>query len=172
MIEIPVFLGQPMIPIGFLCSGRDPRQIRDYNGYTPDLDYYDIYYKTAASIPGLETAAETAIPLTPPDNAQRDISALQTKDGMIRVFTSTGLGEGTQRFIYHYSYDGSWHGPAAVPGTDYAAHISVLETGGKIWVFFDIGYSVYWVTYDEATLEWSSPNLIANKRHTCQSYRG
>ena len=146
----------------FFARGRDPRQIRDFNGYIPDLDLYDIYYKTAGSIPGLETAAETPIPLTPPDNAQRDISALQTKDGIIRVFTSTGLGEGTQRFIYHYSYDGSWHGPTAVPGTDYAAHISVLETGGKIWVFFDIGYSVYLVTYNEATLEWSSPIHIAD----------
>jgi hypothetical protein len=134
--------------------------IRD--GYNPDLDYYDIYYKTASSIYGLETASETAITLTPPDNAQRDIAALQTQDGIIRVFTSTGLGAGSERFIYQYTYDGSWHGPTAVPGTDYAAHISVLETGGKIWVFFDYGYSLFLVSYNETTLEWSSPILIAN----------
>jgi len=146
----------------FFARGRDSRQIRDFNGYNPDLDYYDIYYKTAESIPGLEMADETQIPLTPPDNAQRDISALQTKDGIIRVFTSTGLGEGTERSIYHYSYDGSWHGPTLVPGTDYAAHISVLEDRGKIWVFFDVGYKLYLVSYDEATLEWSSPIHLAD----------
>jgi hypothetical protein len=146
----------------FFARGRDLRQIRDFNGYNPDLDYYDIYYKTAASILGLETAAETQIPLTPPNNAQRDISALQTKDGIIRVFTSTGLGEGTQRSIYYYSYDGTWHGPTPVPGTDYAAHISVLEDRGRIWIFFDIGYSLYLVSYDEITLVWSSPLHIAD----------
>lgn len=146
----------------FFARGRDPRQVRDFNGYNPDLDYYDIYYKTAESILGLETAGETQIPLTPPDNAQRDISALQTKDGIIRVFTSTGLGEGTQRFIYHYSFDGSWHGPTPVPGTDYAAHISVLEDRGRIWVFFDIGYKLYLVSYDENMLVWSSPVHIAD----------
>ena len=146
----------------FFARGRDLRQVRDFNGYNPDLDYYDIYFKTAGSVLGLETAVETQIPLTPPDNAQRDISALQTNDGIIRVFTSTGLGEGTQRFIYHYSYDGSWHGPTAVPGTDYAAHISVLEDRSKIWIFFDIGYVLYVVSYDETTFQWSSPVHIAD----------
>ena len=145
----------------FFARGRDARQIRDFNGYNPDLDYYDIYFKTAASVLGLETATETQIPLTPPDNAQKDISALQTKDGIIRVFTSTGLGEGTERSIYHYSYNGSWHGPTPVPGTDYAAHLSVLEDRDKIWVFFDVGYDLYVVSYDETTFAWSSPLFIA-----------
>jgi hypothetical protein len=141
----------------FFARGRDTGGIRDVDGYNPDLDYYDIYYKTAASIPELVAAAETMIPLPPPDNAQRDISALQTTDGMIWVFTSTGLGAGTQRSIYYYTYDGSWHGPKEVPLTEYAAHINVVEDGGKLWVFFDIGYNLYLVSYNEATEVWSSP---------------
>jgi len=146
----------------FFARGRDDRGIRDFHGYNPDLDYYDIYYKTAWNIPGLETASETQIPLTPPDNAQRDVSALQTSDGTIRVFTSTGLGPGSERSIYYYSYNKGWYGPTPVPMTDYAAHSSVLEDSGKIWVFFDIGYSVYLVSYNEITLEWSSPIKIAD----------
>jgi len=145
----------------FFARGRDSRQIRDFNGYNPDLDYYDIYYKTAKFLPGLEKASETKIPLTPPDNAQRDISALQTKNGIIWVFTSTGLGEGTERSIYYYTYDGSWHGPTAIPGTDDAAHISVLEDRGQIWVFFDIGYILQLVSCDENTAAWSSPIIVA-----------
>ena len=132
MIAIPACSRHPTIPGG--CSSpavETSRQVRDFNGYNPDLDYYDIYYKTTSSVLGLETASETLIPLTPPDNAQRDIAALQTQDGIIRVFTSTGLGEGTDRSIYHYAYDGSWHGPTPVPDTDYAAHISVLEDRGQ-----------------------------------------
>lgn len=146
----------------FWAGGRDDRNIRDYEGYNPDLDYYDIYYKTSKSIPGLEKATETLIPLTPPDNAQRDIAALQTDDGTIWVFTSTGLGEGTQREIYYYTYNGTWNGPTMVPATVLAAHISALEYQGKIWLFFDIGYTLWVTSYDEATTQWSSPTLIAN----------
>jgi hypothetical protein len=31
-----------------------------------------------------------------------------------------------------------------------------LEYSGKIWVFFDIGYSLYLVSYDETAAEWST----------------
>lgn len=97
-----------------------------------------------------------------PDNAQRDISTIQTDDGTIWVFVSTGLGEGTERSIFYYTYDGSWHSPIAVPGTDYAAHISALYDSGKIWVFYDIGYDLFVVSYNESTESWSSPILIAD----------
>jgi hypothetical protein len=83
----------------FFARGRDDGGIRDLNGYNPDLEYYDIYFRTAKSIPGLEKASESAIPLTPPDNAQRDVSALQTRDGTIWIFTSTGLGPGADRSV-------------------------------------------------------------------------
>jgi len=122
----------------FFTRGKDNRGIRDFQGYNPDLDYYDIYYRTARSIPELQKVDENIIRLTPPDNAQRDISAFQGRDGKIWVFTSTGLGPGSQRSVYFYIFDGSWNGPTLVPGTDYAAHISALEHNGKIWVFFDI----------------------------------
>ena len=145
----------------FWAGGRDDKNIRDHEGYNPDLDYYDIYYKTSKSIPGLEKATETLIPPTPLNNAQRDIAALQTDDGTIWVFTSTGLGVGTQREIYYYTYNGTWQGPTAVPATVLAAHISALEYQGKIWLFFDFGYTLKVTSYDEATTLWSSPNLIA-----------
>jgi hypothetical protein len=147
----------------FWARGRDNRNIRGFEGYEPDLDYYDVYYKTSKSIPGLEKAKENLIPLTTPDNAQRDIAAVQAADGTIWVFVSTGLGQGLERSVYYYTYDGTWHGPTAVPATDYAAHISVLEYQGKIWVFFDIGYNLYVTSYDEISAIWSStPNSVAN----------
>ena len=147
----------------FWARGQDSRNIRGFNGYDPDLDYYDVYYKTANSMPGLERAAEHQIPLKAPDNAQRDIAAVQAANGTIWVFVSTGLGPGSERSVYYYTYDGTWHGPTAVPATDYAAHISALQYQGKIWVFFDIGYTLKVTSYDETTSQWTStPNLIAN----------
>jgi len=146
----------------FFARGRDARGVRGVDGYEPDSDFYDVYYKTSPTISGLANASEILIPLTPPDNAQKDIAALQTSDGTIWVFVSTGLGEGTERSIYYYTYDGTWHGPTAVPGTDYAAHISALEYDGKLWVFFDLGYTLYCTAYDEDAEEWSTNVLVAN----------
>ena len=146
----------------FWARGRTTPGIRNLNGYNPDLDYYDVYYKTARSIPGLEKSKENLMPLTPPDNAQRDIAAVQTVNGIIWVFVSTGLGPGTQRSVYYYTYDGAWHGPDVILGTDYAAHISALEYHGKIWLFFDIGYDLKVVSYNETAATWSAPTAIAN----------
>jgi len=146
----------------FYAGGQDSRNIRDLDGYNPDLDYYDVYYKTANSIPGLEKAVENQIPLKPPDNAQRDIATIQATDGTIWVFVSTGLGPGSDRGIYYYTYDRVWHGPSIVPDTDCAAHISVLEKKGEIWVFFDIGYTLYARSYDETAVEWSTPIKVAD----------
>jgi len=149
----------------FFARGMDSIGIRDFEGYNPDLDYYNICYRTAKSIPGLQKANDNFIPLPlePLDNAQRDIAALQSSDGTIWVFTSTGLGPGSQRSIYYYTYDGTWHGPTAVPGTDYAAHIDALENGGKICVFFDVGYELKVTYYDEGTDGWSSsPITVAS----------
>ncbi len=146
----------------FFARGRDARGIRGFEGYEPDLDYYDIYFKTARSIPDLLGAKENIIPLTPPDNAQRDISAFQAQDGKIWVFTSTGLGPGSERATFYYTYDGEWHGPTAVPNT-YDAHVNALEYNGKIWVFYDDGaYLLKVVSYDETTEEWSNPTEVAN----------
>jgi hypothetical protein len=96
--------------------------------------------------------------LSYPDNAQRDVAAVQTEDGKIWLFASTGLGLGSERFVYCYIYDGSWSGPTAIPGTDYAAHIDALTYNGKIWLFFDIGYSLKVVNY--AGSGWSAPTDI------------
>ncbi len=149
----------------FFARGKDNRGIRGFQDYDPDLDYYDIYYRTARSIPELQRADENIIRLKPPDNAQRDISAFQAHDKKIWVFTSTGLGPGAARSVYYYTFDGDWHGPTPVPGTEYAAHISALEDRGRIWVFFDIGYKLEVVSYNGAT-GWSAPITVAGPEAT------
>ena len=145
----------------FYTRGRDERKIRDVGGYNPDLDYYDIYYRTAKAIPGLVAAQERKVLVTPPDNAQRDVAALQAGDGTIRVFASTGLGPGGERSVYYYTFQaGAWSGPVAVPGTDYAAHIDAVEKDGKIWVFYDVGYELFVTSYTLNSGVWSTPVSI------------
>jgi hypothetical protein len=144
----------------FYTRGRDPRGVRGSDGYDPDVDYYDIYYRTAQTPLGLKFAKDQKVPGTYPDNAQRDVSAVQTRDKTIWVFTSTGLGPGTERSVYYYTYDGSkWSGPRAVPGTDYAAHVNAVTNGKSITVFYDIGYNLNVTSYKNN--QWSAPVLVA-----------
>jgi hypothetical protein len=144
----------------FYTRDRDNTGTRD--GYNPDLDYYDIYFRTSKSIEGLQTAQDQLLgsASTYPDNAQRDLAAVQSDDGKIWLFASTGLGPGAERSIYYYIYDGAWSGPTPIQAdsiliTDYAAHIDALTYNGRIWVFFDIGYDIYMANYDGNT--WSTP---------------
>jgi hypothetical protein len=139
----------------FYTTGKDNRGIRDFQGYNPDLDYYDIYFRTSRSVEGLQNVNDGIIRLPYPDNAQRDVAAVQTSDGKIWLFASTGLGPGAQRSIYYYIYDGTWSGPTAIPNTDYAAHMDAILSNGKIWVFFDIGYALKVTSYDGSI--WSTP---------------
>jgi hypothetical protein len=146
----------------FFTRGKDPRGIRGYEGYDPDSDYYDIYYMTARSLPGLLKATEKKVPGTAPDNARRDVAALQSGDGTIWVFASTGLGPGSERSVYSYRFKaGSWSGPTAVPGTDYAAHVDAIEKDGRIWVFYDVGYELFVTSYRPRNGVWTTPVLIA-----------
>ena len=145
----------------FFTRGRDPRGIRDLNGYNPDYDYYDIYYRTAKTIPGLLIAKEKMVPSTPIDNAQRDVAALQTGDGTIWVFASTGLGPGSDMSLYYYRFTvGGWSGPVAVPGIDYVAHVDAVVRDGNIWVFYDRGYELFVTSYTVKTGVWSAPVSI------------
>lgn len=75
----------------------------------------------------LQKANDNIIRWIYPDNAQRDIAALQASDGKIWLFASTGLGPGLERSVYYYTYDVAWSGPTAIPDTDYAAHIDALK---------------------------------------------
>jgi hypothetical protein len=144
----------------FYTSDRDNTGTRD--GYNPDLDYYDIYFRTSKSVEGLQAAPDQLLgsESTYPDNAQRDLAAVQTDDGKIWLFASTGLGPGAERSIYYYIYDGVWSGPTPIQAdsklvTDYAAHLDALTYNGRIWVFFDMGYNLYMTNYDGAV--WSTP---------------
>ena len=145
----------------FFTRGKTLPGIRSTD-YNPDLDYYDIYYMTAHSLPGLLKATEKKVPGPAPDNAQRDVAALQAGDGTIWVFTSTGLGPGSDRSVYFYQFkDGTWSGPAPVPHTDYAAHVDAIEKDGRIWVFYDIGYELFVISYQLGTGFWTSPVSVA-----------
>jgi hypothetical protein len=137
----------------FYTRDRDHTGARD--GYNPDLDYYDIYFRTSKKIEGLQAAPDQFLASAYPDNAQRDLAAVQTNDGKIWLFASTGLGPGLERSIYYYIYDGAWSNPTPIPGTDYAAHIDALTCNGKIWVFYDIGYTLKMTNYDGTV--WSTP---------------
>jgi hypothetical protein len=89
------------------------------------------------------------------------VAALQTGDGTIWVFASTGLGPGLERSVYFYTFKaGVWYRPVAVPSTDYAAHVDAAVKDGKIWVFYDIGYELFVTSYTVKTGSWSSPVSI------------
>jgi len=150
----------------FFTRGRNPIGIRGNDGYDPDFDSYDIYYKTARSIPALEKAADNLVPGSNlvTNNTQRDVAALQAHDGTIWVFTSSGYAPSTDPRIFYYKYDGAnWSGPTPIEGTSYAGHIDALEYHGKIWVFFDAWEYVLQVTsYDEKKASWSTPQIMHN----------
>jgi len=149
----------------FFTRGRDDREVRGFNCYDPDYDSYDIYYKTARSVPQLARATENLVPRSDlvTYNTQRDIAALQASDGTFWIFTSSGYGPSSDARIFYYTYDGAdWSTPTAIDGTDYAGHIDALEYNGKIWVFFDAWEYILKVTYWDGT-SWSGPILISEK---------
>lgn len=136
--------------------------IRDQEGYVPDLDSYDIYYKTARSLPGLQDAVELKVPGSDPAHGQRDVAALQTSDGKIWVFSSTGFGPGANH-IYYFTFSlGTWQGPLAIEIVEnlWIGHINVLEYGGKIWLFYDAEYFLKSAYYDGS---WNGPFGIASE---------
>lgn len=147
----------------FFARGRSPIGIRGAS-YDPDSDSYDIYYKTAKSLPGLQKAQEIMVPGSNSSHGQRDVAALQANDGKIWVFSSTGFGLGENQIYYFNYYDGSWQGPVAididVQQGKWIGHIDALEYDGKIWVFYDAEYSLKAVYYDEGS--WHGPFGIAS----------
>ena len=134
--------------------------VRGVSGYDPDSDSYDIYYKTAKSLPGLQKAPEIKVPGSDPDHGQRDVATLQASDGRIWVFSSTGFGAGDNH-IYYYTYDDGWLGPLpiSIEEPKWIGHIDALENDGKIWVFYDAEYSLKAVYYNEGS--WHGPFDIA-----------
>ena len=144
----------------FFTRGTSEVGIRDQDGYVPDLDSYDIYCKTARSLPGLQKAVEFKVPGSNPLHGQRDVAALQASDGKIWVFSSTGFGPGDNH-IYYFTYNqGTWEGPVAVPVEEllWIGHINILENEGKIWLFYDAEYFLKSTYYDGS---WHGPFEIA-----------
>ncbi len=146
----------------FFTRGTSEIGVRDQDGYVPDLDSYDIYYKTAKSLPGLQDAVEVKVPGSDPAHGQRDVAAMQASDGKIWVFSSTGFGPGDNH-IYYFTYDlGAWAGPVAVSILEslWIGHINVLENEGKIWLFYDAEYFLKSTYYDGS---WHGPFDIASE---------
>jgi hypothetical protein len=160
----------------FFARGRNPEGIRGINGYDPDTDSYDIYYKTARSIPSLRNTKEQLVPGSDlvDFNTQRDITALQASDGTIWVFTSSGYATSSDPRVFYYRYKHhSWSGPTPIPNTSYAGHINSLEHKGQIWVFFDAwAYSLKVIHGNESG--WSVPVPIRDNTSIAKAivYRG
>jgi hypothetical protein len=157
----------------FFTRGRSSTGIRGKDGYDPDMDFYDIWYKRARSLEGLKWAVESRLPIPPPTNfwsAQRDVAAVQTHDGRIWVFSSPGYGpEGgdeNARGILYYTYDRMWTGPFVIrPGTYNGCgigHIDALEYGRRIWVIYDDCYTLKTTSLGLSN-QWSPPITIAEK---------
>jgi len=167
-----VFIGEDGNYWLFFTRGSVNPGIRDYNGYNPDLDYYTVWYKTAKKLTDLQDAPEHKVPINPPySTAQRDVTALQTGNGRIWVFTSPGYGpEDTSnneiRAIHYYILDHyrTWTGPYSVLPGSYdgcgIGHIDVKEANSKIWLFFDDCYMLKVTSYDPSIGIWSNPVLI------------
>lgn len=139
----------------FFTRGTDNRGVRGFNGYDPDSDHYDIYYKTAKSLPSLQKATENKVPASNPINGQRDVATLQASDGKIWVFSSTGFGPGVNQ-IYYYIYDGAWSGPTSISVEEpkWIGHIDAIENDGKIVVIYDAEYFLKALYYDGT---WHGP---------------
>lgn len=140
----------------FFTRGTDYRGVRGFNGYEPDSDLYDIYYKTAKSLPGLQKAAENKVPMSDPNNGQRDVATLQASDGKIWVFSSTGFGPGVNNIYYYICDDGAWSGPTSISFEEpkWIGHIDAIENDGKIVVIYDAEYSLKALYYDGT---WHGP---------------
>jgi hypothetical protein len=111
---------------------------------------------------GLQTAAEFKVPGSDPNHGQRDVTALQTRDGRIWVFSSTGFGPGDNHIYCFTYYRGTWQGPTAISIQEdkWIGHINALEYQGKIWLFYDAEYSLKSAYYDGT---WHGPYNIATE---------
>jgi len=88
------------------------------------------------------------------------LSALQTSDGKIWVFSSTGFGPGDNHIYYFTYFDETWEGPTAIDIAEslWIGHINALEYEGKIWLFYDAEYNLKSTYYDGS---WHGPYNIA-----------
>ncbi len=146
----------------FFTRGTSEIGVRDQDGYVPDLDSYDLYYKTARSLLNLQDAAEFKVPGSDPAHGQRDLTALQASDGRIWVFSSTGFGPGDNHIYYFTYFEKTWAGPVPVGIEEslWIGHIDVLEYEGKIWLFYDAEYNLKSTYYDGS---WHGPFNIASE---------
>ncbi len=111
-------------------------------GYNPDADSYVVYYKTAGTVSGLTSAAETKLELSetsrPAGFSQRVASAAYF-GGKMYCFVSSGQ-DGADRGLYYYVYDaGSWSGPVQLiaDATARGGHVNVATDGLRIYIVWE-----------------------------------
>lgn len=121
-------------------------------GYNPDTDKYFVYYKTASSIDGLASAAETMLNKPRPANFDQRVVSATYYNGKIYAFVSSGQS-GTDRSMYYYDYSGgSWTGPTLLT-SDNGGHINVTSDASYayiVWESSDGSADCY--TFDGTTL--------------------
>jgi len=134
-------------------------------GYNPDNDSYVIWYKTALTIAGLVTTAETKLELSetsrPVGFDQRDVSSA-VLNGNLYVFAAAGWG-GSPQPIYYYTWNGSWSGPTSL-GTIGGGHVNVAYDANRVYLVMETGFDVTLqsiiYTWDGTTL--NGPDTMAS----------
>jgi parallel beta-helix repeat protein len=143
----------------FWTKGDDAGGIRGQSGYNPDADTYVVYYKTAATIPGLASAAETKLALSesarPANFDQRVVSATYF-NGKVYAFVSSGQS-GTDKGLYYYEWGGSsWSGPTTLiaDATAQGGHVNVASDANRVYIVWEstVGASSDCYTWDGAVL--------------------
>jgi parallel beta-helix repeat protein len=111
-------------------------------GYDPDADTYVIYYKTAGTLVGLASAAETKLALSetarPVGFDQRVVSATYF-GGDIYAFASSGQS-GIDKGLYYYKWDGaSWTGPTTLiaDSTARGGHVNVTSDASYVYIVWE-----------------------------------
>jgi hypothetical protein len=110
--------------------------------YNPDADTYVVYYKTAGTLAGLASAAETKLALSetsrPANFDQRVVSATYF-GGDIYAFASSGQS-GTDRGLYYYKWNGvSWTGPTTLiaDATARGGHVNVTSDANYVYIVWE-----------------------------------
>ena len=150
----------------FYTEGETDPTTPDYN---PDNDTYDIYYMTSSDN-GTTWSMPSLLTLSDPSPSERDVSAFQSSNGTIWVFSASGYGPGSDNVIRYYTCNGTaWNGPTLVTsgGNNVTGgHVDVLEdSAGKIWVFYEDELALIYCMNHNGTAWSSSVQISETGKH-------
>jgi PKD repeat protein len=144
--------GQSIIYDGsdyWLFYGRSASCTDSYGTGNPDLHDYEVYYKKASTIAGLETATPVKIPGGNNANVYLGETDSAYYDGYVRAYASVDVGAtATLRQWYTNNGGVSWGSSVIETGLpDGAAHFASASCDGKLWFAYKKGgnwESKYW----------------------------